>query len=731
MTRHLLLIVLLTSLPVSVPRAVADPAPVGTIAHDLTVEIDPANGRLAASDRLTPPPGTKVLTFSLHVGLAPRVETGEARLERLGARGHIERWRLRRDGDQPVTLRWGGSIRHALEQVGDGMGRARLRSRGSIDADAVLLDGWTAWYPVVDGLLNRFQLDVGLPEGWLALSQGAGPQIAPDPDAPGRTRVRWREDQPQDEIYLIAGTFTLTREPTPQAEAQAWLRRPDPTLAERYLGVTAEYLRRYSDLIGPYPYAKFALVENTWESGYGMPSFTLLGPRVLRLPFILHSSYPHEILHNWWGNGVYIDYSGGNWSEGLTAYLADHLNAELDGRGPAYRRGQLRAYADYVRDGDDIPIRAFRGRHGDASQAVGYGKTLMVFHMLRERLGDAVFIDALRRFYADNRFQAVGFEAVQTAFEQAAGRDLGAFFSGWIERPGAPELALSDIEVAEDVEGWRLQGNISQVQAADPYPLQVPVIVHASSGEGVRLKVDLDGRSSPFETRLPAAPVRIAVDPEFDSFRALAAGESPVSLSRLFGAEAGLIVLPSQDPAPLREGWRALAEAWTRGHAGWRIIADDAIHQLPADGAVWLLGWHNRFLGHLLDAADGRFRLAPAGRSLWIDGDRHVDVSPVLSAEIDGRPVGLVATDYPAAIPGLARKLPHYGKYGWLTFTGTQPTNQAKGEWPAGESALVHWIGDKRPLPTLPQRPTLVPTSPPPRNQTGRRPDAEAQSDQL
>ena len=30
----------------------------------------------------------------------------------------------------------------------------------------------------------------------------------------------------------------------------------------------------YNKLLGPYPYTKFALVENFWETGYGMPSFT-------------------------------------------------------------------------------------------------------------------------------------------------------------------------------------------------------------------------------------------------------------------------------------------------------------------------------------------------------------------------------------------------------------------------------------------------------------------------
>jgi hypothetical protein len=111
-----------------------------------------------------------------------------------------------------------------------------------------------------------------------------------------------------------------------------------------------QYIEMHNALIGPYPYAKFALVENFWETGYGMPSFALLGPEVIRFPFILHSSYPHEILHNWWGNSVFVDDATGNWCEGLTAYLADHLVQEQQAKGAEYRRGTLQKHRDYVKD---------------------------------------------------------------------------------------------------------------------------------------------------------------------------------------------------------------------------------------------------------------------------------------------------------------------------------------------------------------------------------------------
>src|SRR5258707_12636309 len=146
-------------------------------------------------------------------------------------------------------------------------------------------------------------------------------------------------------------------------KAMAFLRKPDQALADRYLDATAQYLEMYRGLLGPYPYSKFALVENFWETGYGMPSFTLLGEQVIRFPFILHSSYLHELLHTWWGNGVFADLAGGNWWEGLPAYLADHLVAEQRGQGAAHRRAILQRVTDYVPPENDSPPSRFASRH--------------------------------------------------------------------------------------------------------------------------------------------------------------------------------------------------------------------------------------------------------------------------------------------------------------------------------------------------------------------------------
>ena len=354
----------------------------------------------------------------------------------------------------------------------------------------------------------------------------------------------------------------------------------------------------------------------------------------MRLPFILHSSYPHEILHNWWGNGVYVDYAQGNWSEGLTAYLSDHLNQEIAGKGSDYRRDQLKAFADYVRDNEDSPLIAFQGRHGAASQAIGYGKTLMLFHMLRTQLGDSVFVQGLRRFYRDNRFAEAGWKQIETAFEAESGQDLSHFFDAWTSRPGAPSLGLESV-VVEPLEDrrWRLSARLVQTQSAAPFPMHVPIALLDETGNAKEVQILMQERSADFSIVLDARPAHLAVDPRFDTFRRLADGESTATLSTLFGAQRGLILVPSEASAELRTAYRQLSEDWQRGHPGWSVALDSDVEKLPTDRAVWLLGWRNRWLGALAAVGEERGQFA-------LDPSQHA--ASLLGTDYSGRPIGAV-----------------------------------------------------------------------------------------
>jgi len=678
------------------------------IAHDLQVHIDPALGRMEVRDVVTLPPGATnndSVAFILNSALMPQSRNRLEKAGRLGAFGDQQAWRIYPGkAGRSFTLNYTGTIQSGVQTRNEAIGKTQQSSRGHIGEDGVFLDGASAWYPYLPDTLQTFRLRITLPEGWQAVSQGQGPDTIDHAQ-------QWVEETPQDDIYLIAAPFTLYRQATPYGEAQAFLRRPDPALAQRYLGVTADYLSLYSRLIGPYPYAKFAVVENFWESGYGMPSFTLLGPRVLRLPFILRSSYPHEILHNWWGNSVYIDYARGNWSEGLTTYLADHLFKEMEGHGAEYRRDALKRYTEFTRAENDFPVIQFTARHGEASQAVGYDKVLMIFHMLRRELGDEAFITGLQNFYRDFRFKAAGFADICHMFEGTAHRGLCDSYKQWLQRPGAPAIQLGQVESRKSQSGYQLRFTLAQTQDEGLFNVPVPVAIQLEGRDKALFKtVTLADREQRFSLDLPGKPQRIAIDPEYDILRRLDPAELPPTLARLFAAERLNLILPAEAGKAIRNAYAQLASAWAEGQPQVRILWDNEIKALPQEGAVWVLGWSNRFSQSVIkrlpkgQATITKDRADIAGET--VDVPSH---SLVLTTQGEkSQALALLVAHDEQAIPGLARKVPHYGKYSYLTFSGNAPDNVHKGQWQILWSPLQRELVPSAPKLMLPQRPRLT-----------------------
>ena len=679
--------------------------------HDLDIVLHPNTHSIEVIDTISLPDGdTDSVIFTLHPALQPELLDTDARMTRLPAgtdrqlpslnvsppESDISPRRYRVNlapGTNRFTLRYRGNIRHDFQQRGEEYARSFRQTRGTISPKGVFLAGTSLWYPQIGTGLITFDINVQVPPGWRTMSQGERlKQAATDTSV----SQHWRCITPQEEIYLIAGPYTEYEEAGEDVRAMVLLRQPDPALAQKYLETTHEYIELYESLIGPYPFSKFAMVENFWETGYGMPSFTLLGSRVIRFPFILHSSYPHEILHNWWGNSVYVDYRSGNWAEGLTSYLADHLIKEQRRQGVDYRRNTLQKYTDYVSQQEDFPLTDFRGRHSARTEAVGYGKTLMLFHMLRRQIGDDAFIQGLQTFYEQYRFKVADYSALERVFTNASERPLHDFFSQWVERPGAPQLQITRARAIAKGDAYRLSVNIEQTQPEAPYDLRIPIAIHLEgTDKAYQTESRITGRHERLEFDLPARPLQIDVDPEFDIFRRLHRQEIPPAISQAMGAERVLIVLPDQATRDMQEAYQALADSWRKAEpAQVELVFDHALEDIPDDRTVWLFGWSNRFLPQLRSAlqaydfedlgGDGGVRIGHT----TVTPEKHSLVVLGRQQERPDQALGWLAAASPAALPGMGRKLPHYGRYSYLAFTGTAPDNVLKGQWPVVNSPM-------------------------------------------
>lgn len=725
--------------------AAMDTGPV--VHHAVSVLAHPDNQSIDVNDTITflRPPETNTVYFLLHSNLLLKQrESIEGspppwQIDRIdgpisGALFNIESDDLKQEFSVPVslwkitlsrqlfyskpplrlTIGFSGSIHHPIETLTQEYERSFSTTPGIIDSEGIVLSGSSAWIPWFGPDLFTYSLTVDLPEPWLSVSQGERTHLE---TVNNHGVSQWDCPYPMEEIYLIAAPFTEYNRFVSGVSVMAFLRQPDSALAAKYLDVTGQYLDLYTHLIGAYPFKKFALIENFWETGYGMPSFTLLGPTVIRLPFILHSSYPHELLHNWWGNGVYVDYEHGNWCEGLTAYLADHLIKEQRGQGAEYRRGTLQKFTDYVNKENDFPLSTFTARIHAPSEAVGYGKSLMMFHMLRRELGDEQFVEVLKLFYRGNRFRKASFSNICDTVESVTGVDWSDFFTQWIARTGAPELSLDDCRTIPASGRHVLEFTLHQRQDGPPYRLLVPLAVTMDGQpEAEWRSVMMTQKSQVFRVETTGDVVRLDIDPEFDVFRRLDRTEIPPALSQIFGADNVTIVLPESDSESRLAAYRDLADTWSADSPGrFTVVTDTGCKEFPR-GSVWLFGRSNRFGLQMIEQLHDHGAVLTAD-TLTIDRSslplaNHAFIIADRNPEQPDQPVVWLSADQPDSLQGLKRKLPHYGKYSYLVFEGPEPVNVLSGQWAPAGSPLTAFpqpiSGETTPMAILPARPILA-----------------------
>jgi aminopeptidase N len=204
-------------------------------------------------------------------------------------------------------------------------------------------------------------------------------------------------------------------------------------------------------------------------------------------------------------------------------------------------------------------------------------------------------------------------------------------------------------------------------------------------------EIPCGGRSCSRTVACPGRPVELRVDPAFDVLRRLDPAEVAPTLSTVFGADRPTFVVAAAASTTERQAWRDLATSWARPDEPV-VVLDTDLEAVPA-GPVWILGGANRLAdAFAASLASQGVQLTPATVTLGdasIPRAGHSVVAVARSATHPGAAIAWVAADPTAAIPGLARKLPHYTRYSYLAFRGPEPENTVKGTWEALDSPMV------------------------------------------
>lgn len=478
----------------------------------IEVQMDPSNARLTASAEILIQEKSR-----FKIDLRPT-----ARITNFQINGTAEDWdqtkmiRNYEPGDR-IDVSWELRCQEDI-QAGELPGEIHNRTvRAHIGEEGVFLSGGSRWHPQImaeeeSPLAHEISVRVGPLSGWFFVASG-NPQDNHPIDQPCAS---WSTPFPVSGITLVGnrhvaqGRIVDTESGLVEVVVQTSERNADKS--NYYLDAAEEYLQMYVPLLGAYPYRRFTVVENFFSSGFAFPGFTTLGPRVVGMaPRSLKPGYlDHELVHNWWGNGVFVPRQSGNWCEAITSYCTNYGRRALVPESfdaQQYRRAIInRVSLDPSLD--DGPLSKFG--NGKTGRFVGYEKGCFVFIMLEDLLADGkAYPDhqshpiwsVLRHLFAKHQGETMNWSDIQLAFESHLPDKekgwLDDFFAKWVYGEHQPmtdpkmmiakgqRLAMQAAEVPGQIQvdpGYRIYRRV-------PTAYTSPTIA-GSLGSGVTVEMD-------------------------------------------------------------------------------------------------------------------------------------------------------------------------------------------------------------------------------------------------
>src|ERR1022692_401198 len=267
----------------------------------------------------------------------------------------------------------------------------------------------------------------------------------------------------------------------------------------------------FTGMFGLPPYANMAIVETEAgaPNGYAAPGMIFLSPVGI-------GSQPNQKLlanqvsRQWWEETVSPTTRNHLWlTNGLAAYSellwAEHLN------GAGAMESQLKDIMVDSLTVDTIPIIQ-SGRLEDYSPelwALTGAKGATVMGMLRYVIGDEKFFQTLKAYAEQDGWKPSNTDDFRKVAEAVSGKDLGYFFTQWIESSGAPEFKL-EYTIFRREKGFRVMGKVTQ--DLDTFRMPVDLRIE-TEGNPEEARVEVIGTSSEFTVDTFGKPKNVIIDP--------------------------------------------------------------------------------------------------------------------------------------------------------------------------------------------------------------------------
>lgn len=297
----------------------------------------------------------------------------------------------------------------------------------------------------------------------------------------------------------------------------------------------------FQTLFEPYPFRneKYGHAQFSW--GGGMEHTT-----VSFMANFSRGLIAHEMAHQWFGDKV----TCGTWqdiwlNEGFATYLAALVIEDFDG--PAAfvdnKSGMINNITSLTNGNVYLTEAQATNVNRIFSSRLSYNKGAMVLEMLRFKMGDIPFFQALRNYLADTNlaYKYAVTADLKAHLETVYGNSLTEFFNDWLYNQGYPSYNIT----AENIGGGQVSFVVNQTQSdASVSFFEMPVPVRVFGAAGQQLDLVLENTTNN-QTILKNVPFNITSF-QFDPDKHLISKNNTVTLStNSFELENAITLYPN------------------------------------------------------------------------------------------------------------------------------------------------------------------------------------------
>ena len=279
------------------------------------------------------------------------------------------------------------------------------------------------------------------------------------------------------------------------------------------LDQTPLILNLYENLFEIYPFHAEKYGHAQFEWGGGMEHTTVSFMNSFGRDLIAH-----EMAHQWFGDKITCGAWNDIWlNEGFATYAASLVIENFDGQSAFIsEKGRMIAAitaktngAVYVTEAELSDVnRIFSSR-------LSYNKGAMVLNMLRFKMGDAMFFQAIKNYLKDVNlaYKYAKTPDLQSHLEAVYGSSLAEFFNDWVYNQGYPSYSIT----AQNLGNGQAKFTISQTQSdasVSFFEMPVPIRVFGTGGQQLDLVLNNTVNGESFTENVPFTITSVTFDPE-------------------------------------------------------------------------------------------------------------------------------------------------------------------------------------------------------------------------